>query len=152
MCIRDSGGTVLCAYEVPGDDISSYGVFDVESTGDESDEGHVMRVKGMVEKPAPEDAPSHYAAVGRYILDRSIFDALRTITPGAGGELQLTDAIAQCAAEGLPTHIVVHRGTRHDLGNPGGYIRASVDFALRDESYGPDLREWLEERLREKDN
>ena len=146
------GGTVLCAYEVPGDDISSYGVFDVESTGDESDEGHVMRVKGMVEKPAPEDAPSHYAAVGRYILDRSIFDALRTITPGAGGELQLTDAIAQCAAEGLPTHIVVHRGTRHDLGNPGGYIRASVDFALRDESYGPDLREWLEERLREKDN
>ena len=146
------GGTVLCAYEVPGDDISSYGVFDVEPTGDESDEGRVMRVKGMVEKPAPEDAPSHYAAVGRYILDRSIFDALRSITPGAGGELQLTDAIAQCAADGLPTHIVVHRGTRHDLGNPGGYIRASVDFALRDENYGPDLREWLEERLQEKDD
>ena len=143
------GGTVLCAYEGPGDDISSYGVFDVEPTGIESDEGSVMRVKGMVEKPDPKDAPSHYAAVGRYILDRSIFTALREITPGAGGELQLTDAIAKCAVEGIPTHVVVHRGTRHDLGNPGGYIRASVDFALRDENYGPELREWLEQRLQD---
>ena len=56
---------------------------------------------------------------------------------------------AKCAVEGIPTHVVVHRGTRHDLGNPGGYIRASVDFALRDENYGPELREWLEQRLQD---
>lgn len=141
------GGTVLCACEVPGDDIASYGVFDVEPTGDPADEGTVMRVKGMVEKPEPKDAPSHFAAVGRYILDRSIFDALRSIEPGAGGELQLTDAIALLVEEGLPTHVVVHHGVRHDLGNPGGFIRASVDFALQDETYGTELREWLKDRL-----
>lgn len=143
------GGTVLCACEVPEKDISAYGVFDVEPTGNPEDEDVVMRVKGMVEKPAPEDAPSTFAAIGRYILDRQIFDALRRIKPGAGGELQLTDAIALLAEGGVPTHMVVHRGKRHDLGNPGGFIRASVDFALRDETYGPELRQWLTERLTE---
>ena len=77
------GGSVLCAFDIPREEISAYGVFDVDDTEDSD----VKRVKGMVEKPAAEDAPSTFAAAGRYLLDRAIFDALKRITPGAGGEL-----------------------------------------------------------------
>jgi UTP--glucose-1-phosphate uridylyltransferase len=141
----ERGGSVLCAFDVPREQISAYGVFDVEDTADED----VKIVRGMVEKPPAEEAPSTYAAAGRYLLDRAIFDALKRITPGAGGELQLTDAIALLIAEGAPVHVVVHRGGRHDLGNPGGFLRAAVDFALEDPEYGPDLREWLRDRIQD---
>lgn len=137
------GGTVLCAFDIPKEEISPYGVFDVEDT----DDPDVKKVNGMVEKPAPEDAPSTFAAAGRYLLDRAVFDALKRITPGAGGELQLTDAVAMLIAEGHPVHVVVHHGGRHDLGNPGGFLRAAVDFALQHPEYGPDLREWLRRRV-----
>jgi UTP--glucose-1-phosphate uridylyltransferase len=137
------GGSVLCAFDVPREQISAYGVFRTEDT----DDLDVKRVHGMVEKPAPEAAPSTFAAAGRYLLDRAVFDALRRIAPGAGGELQLTDAIALLIDDGHPVHVVVHRGGRHDLGNPGGLLRASVDFALADPDSGPDLRSWLLERL-----
>ncbi|HJC60342.1 MAG TPA: UTP--glucose-1-phosphate uridylyltransferase [Candidatus Dietzia intestinigallinarum] len=137
------GGSVLCAFEVDPEEVSSYGVFEVEDTDDPA----VKKVLGMVEKPAAEDAPSNLAAAGRYVLDRVIFDALRRITPGAGGELQLTDAIDMLIDEGHPVHVVVHDGTRHDLGNPGGYIKACVDFALDSPAYADDLREWLTDRL-----
>jgi UTP--glucose-1-phosphate uridylyltransferase len=140
---EDFGGSVLCAFDVPPEEISAYGVFEVTDTAD----GDVKRVHGMVEKPAPEEAPSSFAAAGRYLLDRAIFDALGRITPGAGGELQLTDAVALLIDEGHPVHVVVHRGGRHDLGNPGGYARAYVDFALQHPEYGPELREWLTARL-----
>ncbi len=142
------GGSVLCAIEVAPDEISSYGVFDVEPLppGEWAD-NTVLKVNGMVEKPRPQDAPSLYAAAGRYVLDREIFDALRRIDPGAGGEVQLTDAIAVLIADGRPVHVVVHRGSRHDLGNPGGYLKAAVDFALDRDDYGPDLRRWLVSRL-----
>ena len=139
----ERGGSVLCAFEVSPEDVSSYGVFEVSDTDDPA----VKRVLGMVEKPAAEDAPSNLAAAGRYVLDRAIFDALRRIEPGAGGELQLTDAIDLLINEGHPVHVVVHDGTRHDLGNPGGYIKACVDFALDNPAYADELREWLEGRL-----
>ncbi|OXM73384.1 MULTISPECIES: UTP--glucose-1-phosphate uridylyltransferase [Amycolatopsis] len=139
----EHGGSVLCAFDIPKEQISPYGVFDVTDTGDPD----VKQVHGMVEKPSPEEAPSTYAAAGRYLLDRAIFDALRRIEPGAGGELQLTDAVALLIEEGHPVHIVVHRGGRHDLGNPGGFLKAAVDFALDDPDYGPELRNWLTERL-----
>jgi UTP--glucose-1-phosphate uridylyltransferase len=139
----EHGGSVLCAFDIPKEQISPYGVFDVSDTADPD----VKRVHGMVEKPAPDDAPSTFAAAGRYLLDRAIFDALRRITPGTGGELQLTDAVALLIAEGHPVHIVVHRGGRHDLGNPGGFIRAAVDFALEHPEYGRSLRDWLTERI-----
>jgi len=140
------GGSVLCAIEVTPEEISAYGVFDVEAVPD-GDNPDVLRVNGMVEKPKAKDAPSMYAAAGRYVLDRAIFDALRRIERGAGGEVQLTDAIALLIAEGHPVHVVVHRGSRHDLGNPGGYLKAAVDFALDRDDYGPDLRRWLVARL-----
>ena len=141
----ERGGSVLCAIEVDPAEISAYGVFDVEVVPDVNP--NVLRVKGMVEKPKAEDAPSSYAAAGRYVLDRAIFDALRRVTPGAGGEIQLTDAIALLIDEGHPVHVVVHRGPRHDLGNPGGYLKAAIDSALERDDYGPELRRWLTRRL-----
>jgi UTP--glucose-1-phosphate uridylyltransferase len=139
------GGTVLCAFDIPREEISPYGVFDVEDT----DDADVKKVNGMVEKPSPEEAPSTFAAAGRYLLDRAIFDAIKRTEPGRGGEIQITDAIALLIAEGHPVHVVVHRGGRHDLGNPGGFLRAAVDFALQDPEYGPELREWLRGRVEE---
>ncbi|MBV9030104.1 MAG: UTP--glucose-1-phosphate uridylyltransferase [Pseudonocardiales bacterium] len=140
---RRHGGSVLCAFDVPRERISAYGVFEVEDT----DDPDVRRVRGMVEKPAPEAAPSTLAAAGRYLLDRAVFDALRRIVPGAGGELQLTDAVALLIDEDHPVHVVVHHGERHDLGTPAGLLRASVDFALADSDVGPELRRWLRDRV-----
>jgi UTP--glucose-1-phosphate uridylyltransferase len=137
------GGSVLCAFDIPREQISAYGVFEIEDT----DDPDVKRVLGMVEKPAPEAAPSTFAAAGRYLLDRQVFGALHRIAPGAGGELQLTDAIVLLLGDGHPVHAVIHRGRRHDLGNPGGLLRASVDFVLADPDLGPGLRRWLCERL-----
>ncbi len=136
------GGSVLCAFEVEPEETSSYGVFDVRdvTTDAKLPEGRVRRVVGMVEKPDPAEAPSTLAAAGRYLLDRAIFDALRRISPGQGGELQLTDAIELMIMEGHPVHVVVHEGTRHDLGNPAGYIPACVDFGLNHPKYGRSIR------------
>ena len=132
---QEHGGSVLLAVDVDPAHVSNYGVFDIETTEEES----VKKVVGMVEKPAAEDAPSNLVATGRYLLDRAIFDALRRITPGKGGELQLTDAIDLLISEGHPVHVVVHDGIRHDLGNPAGFIPASVEFGLRHPKYGPAL-------------
>ncbi|MCK7642799.1 UTP--glucose-1-phosphate uridylyltransferase [Corynebacterium sp. CCM 8835] len=139
------GGSVLCAFQVEPDQVSNYGVFDIEEI--DADARDVKRVLGMVEKPAREDAPSTFVATGRYLLDRAIFDALRRIEPGKGGELQLTDAIELLITEGHPVHIVIHEGRRHDLGNPGGYIRACVDYGIHHPEYGPSLRRWVGELL-----
>jgi UTP--glucose-1-phosphate uridylyltransferase len=137
------GGSVLSACDVPGERISAYGVFDVQPT----DTPNVHQVIGMVEKPTVAEAPSSLGAIGRYVLDRAIFDAIRRIKPGSGGELQLTDAVALLIDEGHPVHVVVHEGPRHDLGNPAGLLKAAVDMALDRPDYGPELRQWLLERL-----
>ncbi len=139
------GGSVLLAVEVDREQTFNYGVFDVEDTELPS----VKKVVGMVEKPEPADAPSNLVATGRYLLDRKIFSALRRITPGKGGELQLTDAIDLLIEAGEPVHVLIHRGKRHDLGNPGGYIPACVDFGLRDAKYGPALYKELKRILAE---
>lgn len=145
---KELGGSVLCAFDVPREDTYNYGVFEIEEA--EYQGPHtVKKVTGMVEKPDPEEAPSTFVATGRYLLDRAIFDALRRITPGKGGELQLTDAIDLLIDEGHPVHIVVHDGKRHDLGNPGGYIPAVVDFGLSNPHYGKQLRRDLKAILKE---
>ena len=136
------GGNIIAVEEVPPEETHHYGVVSIGK-----DFGASFEITGMVEKPKSEDAPSLYAAAGRYVLDRAIFDALRRVPRGAGGEIQLTDAIALLIDEGHPVHVVVHRGSRHDLGNPGGYLKAAVDFALQRDDYGPELRRWLVERL-----
>lgn len=137
---QEHGGSVLLAVEVDPAHVSNYGVFDIEDT----DQQDVKKVVGMVEKPAAEDAPSNLVATGRYLLDRAIFDALSRIKPGKGGELQLTDAIDLLISEGHPVHVVVHNGIRHDLGNPAGFIPASVEFGLRHPKYGQALYRDLE--------
>ncbi|WP_408935809.1 sugar phosphate nucleotidyltransferase [Corynebacterium marquesiae] len=137
---QEHGGSALLAVEVESSQVSNYSVFDVETTDDD----RVKRVVGMVKKPTAEDAPLNLAATGRYLLDRAIFGALRCITPGKGGALQLTDTIALLISEGHPGHVVVHEGIRHDLGNPAGFIPASVEFGLRHPKYGPALLADLE--------
>lgn len=141
---RALGGSVLCAVDVAREEVGAYGVFDAEPLPGRPD---VLRVRGMVEKPSVAAAPSTLAAAGRYLLDRAIFPALRGIAPGAGGELQLTDAVAALIDAGHPVHVVVHHGSRHDIGNPAGYVRATVDLALEHAEYGPDLHAWLARRL-----
>lgn len=149
---EEFGGSVLCALEIPREEVYNYGVFDIDyDNADEKLPSDVKRVKAMVEKPDPQDAPSNYVAVGRYLLDRAIFDALRRIPRGKGGEYQLTDAIKLLITEGHPVHIVVHQGFRHDLGNPGGFIRACVDFGLRHPDYGEGLRHYIEQRIKQAD-
>ena len=91
----------------------------------------------------PDKAPSNLAVVGRYVLPPSIFDAIRRIKPGAGGEIQLTDAMALLLAEGVPVHGVVYRGMRYDTGLPLGYLQAVVQLAAKRPDLGPAFTDWL---------
>ena len=123
----DGKTSVLAVEEVPHADTGKYGIVDVGRSGD--------RIRHMVEKPKPADAPSNLAVVGRYVLPARIFELLEKTTPGAGGEIQLTDAIAALLAE---TPVLAHRfaGTRFDCGNKAGMVRATLHFAAAD----PELR------------
>ncbi|MGH3648543.1 MAG: UTP--glucose-1-phosphate uridylyltransferase [Micromonosporaceae bacterium] len=135
----NSGGIVLLLLEVPWEEVHKYGVASVEKT----DEPDVVRVTGLVEKPAREEAPSNLIVVGRYVLPAAIFDVIRDAKPGLGGEIQLTDAMAQMMADGTPVHGVVFRGRRYDTGQPEGYLKAVVQLACAREDIGPAMREWL---------
>jgi UTP--glucose-1-phosphate uridylyltransferase len=126
------GGAVVAAMEVPLAQTKSYGVLDVAE-----DNGSLLRMNGLVEKPKPEDAPSNLAVIGRYILPPSVMDYLSQMKPGAGGEIQLTDAIANEITEGRPTHGFRFRGRRFDCGSKPGYLQATVAFAMA----RPDLRD-----------
>jgi UTP--glucose-1-phosphate uridylyltransferase len=96
----------------------------------------------MVEKPKFEDAPSKHAIIGRYILTPRIFDMLETITPGAGGELQLTDGI-KALLQHEKVYGFQYEGKRHDAGDKQGFLRATVEFALKRDDLGPAFRTWL---------
>ncbi|MER6118816.1 UTP--glucose-1-phosphate uridylyltransferase GalU [Streptomyces sp. NPDC001743] len=136
------GGSVVALMEVAPEQIHLYGCAAVESTPD----GDVVRVTGLVEKPEPGDAPSNLAVIGRYVLDPAVFGVLRDTEPGRGGEIQLTDALQQLAADeklGGPVHGVVFRGRRYDTGDRGDYLRAIVRLASEREDLGPDFRTWL---------
>jgi UTP--glucose-1-phosphate uridylyltransferase len=134
-----TGGIVLAFIEVPWDQVNRYGVASVEATEDEA----IVKVTGLVEKPARDVAPSNLAVVGRYVLPNHIFDAIRRTKPGSGGEIQLTDAMALLLAEGTPVHGIVYRGVRFDTGMPLGYLQAVVELACRRTDLGPAFREWL---------
>jgi UTP--glucose-1-phosphate uridylyltransferase len=96
----------------------------------------------MVEKPKPSEAPSQNAIIGRYILTPRIFDMLETITPGAGGELQLTDGI-KALLQHEKIYGFSYEGKRHDAGDKQGFLRATVEFGLKHNQLGPDFRAWL---------
>ena len=121
------GGSVVAVEDVPREITGSYGIVDAPSF-----DGRSGLVKSMVEKPAPADAPSTLAVVGRYVLDSRIFDLLEQTRPGKGGEIQLTDAIQQLLGE-QPVHAYRFQGTRFDCGSHLGLIEATIRFALDNE-------------------
>jgi len=133
-------GNMVAAMEVAPDRASAYGILDVQE-----DHGSLVSVKGMVEKPAPGTQPSNLAVIGRYLLTPQIFKNLNAKQEGAGGEIQLTDAIAQEITEGRPVYGYRFNGQRFDCGSKSGYLQATVSFALS----RPDLRDDLMGFLRE---
>ena len=129
---EEVGGNVVAAMELRPEQISSYGVIDPASH-----DGRLVEMKGMVEKPKPEDAPSNLAVIGRYILTPRVMKNLEKMKQGAGGEIQLTDAIADEIKVGRSVHGYRFEGTRYDCGSKAGYLQATVAFALA----RPDLRD-----------
>jgi UTP--glucose-1-phosphate uridylyltransferase len=144
------GGSVIALMEVPPEQVSLYGCAAVEAT----DESDVVRVTGLVEKPAAADAPSNLAVIGRYVLSPSVFDVLEHTAPGRGGEMQLTYAqntlAGRDAIDGGPVHGVVFTGRRYDTGDRGEWLRTVVRLACEREDLGPDLLVWLREFVAER--
>ena len=131
--------TIIATQTVEGPAISAYGVLDGRPV--ESDP-RLFEVSGMVEKPKQEDAPSKYAIIGRYILTPAIFGKIENLQPGAGGELQLTDAIKAVMGE-EKVYGFSFEGVRHDAGDKLGMLQATVEFGLRHEALGAKFREYL---------
>ena len=136
-----TGGIVLAFIEVDPSETSRYGIASVRET----DTPDVVEVTGLVEKPQPAEAPSNLAVLGRYVLPASIFEAIANTKPGSGGEIQLTDAMAQLLADGTPVHGIVYRGHRYDTGMPLGYLQAVVEIAVKRPDLGPEFLQWLTE-------
>ena len=139
---REGSVHALAVCEVPPADTRRYGILAPAGEAD----GAPFRASGMVEKPAPEDAPSSWAAIGRYVLDPTVFDALAAGRRGAGGEIQLTDAIA-ATTDRAPLWGVPFDGERYDCGDRFGFLKANVAFALERDGLGAELRRWLAGRL-----
>ena len=139
-CYNATGGNLLAVQDVPPDRTDRYGILEVGN--DQNCPGGLAEIRGLVEKPAPADAPSTLSIIGRYILQPEIFSALENGEPGAGGEIQLTDAIAALIGR-QPVHGFRFQGVRFDCGDRQGWLAANVAFALQ----RPDL-EGIRERLR----
>ncbi|MEM9582323.1 MAG: UTP--glucose-1-phosphate uridylyltransferase GalU [Pseudomonadota bacterium] len=137
---EETGGCMVAAMEVPAEKASSYGVLDVKD-----DMGAMVSVRGMVEKPAMDEAPSNLAVIGRYILTPQVLQNLNKIKQGAGGEIQLTDAIAQEIEAERDVYGYRFRGQRFDCGSKAGYLQATVSFGLS----RPELRDEFESYLGE---
>ncbi|HZY74433.1 MAG TPA: UTP--glucose-1-phosphate uridylyltransferase GalU [Edaphobacter sp.] len=131
--------SILGSEVVEGDAISAYGCLDCTP---DAENPRLLAVKNMVEKPKPEEAPSHNAIIGRYVLTPRIFEMIEGITPGAGGELQLTDAI-KALLKYEKVYGFSYEGKRHDAGDKLGFLKATVEFALKRDDLGPGFREWL---------
>jgi UTP--glucose-1-phosphate uridylyltransferase len=137
------GGSVIAVEEVPREQTRSYGIVDAPDF-----EGRAGRIRGMVEKPAPEEAPSTLAVVGRYVLEPRVFDLLERTAPGKGGEIQLTDAIAALLAE-RDVRAYHFEGTRFDCGSHLGLIEATIRFALDHEVLSEPAQAAMRAALRE---
>jgi UTP--glucose-1-phosphate uridylyltransferase len=134
--------SVLATQVIEGKMISSYGVLDVKPVDDSRFGDRLFEIKNMVEKPKPEDAPSNLAIIGRYILTPAIFDCLANTPTGAGGELQLTDGM-RLLLQKEKMYAYVYEGRRHDTGDKLGFLKATVEFALKREDLGEPFREYL---------
>ena len=137
---EEQKGSVLAVEKIDPAKSSSYGII----SGDEISKG-IYRLNGIVEKPQPKHAPSNLAVVGRYVLSSDIFSHIRNLKPGAGGEIQLTDAIASMLKQ-EPVFAYEYDGVRYDCGSKLGYLKASVEFALRHPEVSADFAAYLKSR------
>ena len=133
---------VLAVMEVPHEAISAYGAIKAEPVEYRGSTGRLFRVHDLVEKPKPEDAPSDLAIIGRYILTPDIFDAIQSVEKGAGGEIQLTDALKYLSRR-RPLYAYRFDGTRYDAGDKLGFLKATVEYGLRNSELGAGFREYL---------
>lgn len=134
-CYEKHPGIILGAQFVPNDKVSSYGIVSGDPLAD-----NLYRVSGLVEKPSVDKAPSNLAVLGRYILTPDIFDILENTKPGVGNEVQLTDALA---ASKTTKYALAYEGIRYDTGDKLGYLKATVEYALRNEELGSAFKEYL---------
>ena len=137
-----TGGTVIGCQVVRPEMVSSHGIVD----GKPTDDPNLLKVKDMIEKPSMEEAPSRFAALGRYVITPDVFEVLEQTKPGKGGEIQLTDALRVMARNGS-VYAYNFTGKRYDTGNKLGYLKATVEFALRRPDLGPQFREYLKKLL-----
>ncbi|MEL0436948.1 UTP--glucose-1-phosphate uridylyltransferase GalU [Phycobacter sp. K97] len=136
----ETGGNMVAAMEVAPEKAGAYGVLDVKE-----DMGSVVKARGMVEKPPMGEAPSNLAVIGRYILEPSVLRNLNKMKQGAGGEIQLTDAIAQDIEQDVPVYGYRFRGQRFDCGSKAGFLQATVSFALAREELRDELLQYITE-------
>jgi len=134
---NETGGNVLAVSEVPHEQTNRYGILKIGAS-----EGNRVEVEGLVEKPAPADAPSNLSVIGRYILLPQVVEFLSKMERGAGNEVQLTDAMAKMIGN-TPFHGLKFEGTRFDCGDKIGYLEAQIAFALARPDLGPAVREFL---------
>jgi len=137
---EDKQCPVIAVQEVPRSQVQRYGIVDGPL------EGSLIRINTLIEKPKPEESPSNFAILGRYILTPDIFSILELQEPGAGGEIQLTDALRTYAKK-RPIYGYLIKGKRYDAGDKLGYLEAIVDFALKNEEVARDFKRFLIERL-----
>jgi|UniRef100_Q02A85 UTP--glucose-1-phosphate uridylyltransferase len=133
---------VLAVMEVPPENISAYGAIDAEPVMHNGRNDRVYRIRDLVEKPKQSDAPSNLAIIGRYVLTPEIFGSLQSIDPGSGGEIQLTDALRHLLRS-RPIYAYRFDGTRYDAGDKLGFLKATVEYALRRHDLGGPFREYL---------
>lgn len=136
-CYEKHPGIILGAQFVPNEKVSSYGIVSGNPLAD-----NLYRVSGLVEKPSVDKAPSNLAVLGRYILTPDIFDILENTKPGVGNEVQLTDALA---ASKTTKYALAYEGIRYDTGDKLGYLKATVEYALRNEELGPAFKDYLKD-------
>jgi UTP--glucose-1-phosphate uridylyltransferase len=130
---------IIATMQVEGEAISRFGVIDAEEV-----EPNIFKIKDMVEKPKFADAPSDLAIIGRYILTPDVFDAIERTEKGAGGEIQITDALRLMLNEGKDFYAVKLEGNRHDAGDKLGFLIATVEFALKREELAPEFKKYLQ--------
>jgi len=136
------GASVVALMEVKGDAISAYGAVDAEPVNHNGGRDRLFRIRNLVEKPKPSEAPSNLAIIGRYVLTPEIFSSIESIDPGSGGEIQLTDALKHLLRN-RPIYGYKFEGKRYDAGDKLGFLEATVEFALNRPDLGGDFREYL---------
>ncbi len=135
----ETGGCVVAVTEVPHDQTSRYGILDIGR-----DDGRLVEVRGLVEKPRPEEAPSNLSIIGRYVLLPDVVEQLAQMERGAGGEVQLTDAMAKLIGK-VPFHGLRYEGRRFDCGDKVGFLEAQIAFALKRPDMAPAVRAFLKD-------